>query len=113
MLAEKLHSTGEDYADAWNFGPKDQDVRSVGEIMDYLVAHWPAAVCWELDGSEQPHEAQLLKLDISKARELLKWTPKWTLYKGLDLIVDWQKDWSCGNDVKALTLKQINQYELS
>ncbi|MDA9983895.1 CDP-glucose 4,6-dehydratase [Porticoccaceae bacterium] len=111
MLAEKLHSTGEDYADAWNFGPKDQDVRSVGEIMDYLVAHWPAAVCWELDGSEQPHEAQLLKLDISKAEARLKWTPVWGLSMTLQSIIDWHQSWLKGSDMRRVTLGQITKYE--
>lgn len=112
-LAESLYIYGDEFAGAWNFGPNDDDVKPVSVIVEYIAQRWGDGASWVHDKSTQPHEAQLLKLDISKARELLKWTPKWTLYKGLDLIVDWQKDWSCGNDVKALTLKQINQYELS
>jgi CDP-glucose 4,6-dehydratase len=112
-LAESLYIYGDEFAGAWNFGPNDDDVKPVSVIVEYMAQRWGDGASWVHDKSTQPHEAQLLKLDISKARELLKWTPKWNLYKGLDLIVDWQKDWSCGNDVKALTLKQINQYDLS
>ena len=112
-LAESLHIYGDEFAGAWNFGPNDDDVKPVSAIVEYMAQRWGDGASWVHDKSTQPHEAQLLKLDISKARELLKWTPKWTLYKSLDLIVDWQKDWSGGNDVKARTLKQIKQYELS
>lgn len=111
MLAERLYSDGKDYAEAWNFGPKDQDVRSVGEIMDYLVAHWPADVRWELDSSQQPHEAQLLKLDISKVEARLKWTPRWGLSMTLQSIIDWHQSWLNGSDMRDVTLGQIIKYE--
>ena len=111
MLAEKLYSIGKNYAEAWNFGPKDQDVKSVGEILDYLVAHWPADVSWNLDGSQQPHEAQLLKLDISKVEARLKWEPSWELNKTLQSIIDWHHSYLNGADMRSVTLGQIIKYE--
>jgi len=110
-LAEKLYTDDESYAEAWNFGPKDQDVKSVGEVMDYLVAHWPADVSWDLDGSLQPHEAQLLKLDISKVETKLKWEPRWGLIMTLQSIIDWHQSWLNGSDMRRVTLGQIIKYE--
>lgn len=112
-LAESLYIYGDKFAGAWNFGPKDDDVQPVSVIVEYIAQCWGDGVTWAYDKSTHPHEAQMLKLDISKARELLRWNPKWNVYKSLDLIIKWHKDWYCGKDVKKLSLEQIKQYELS
>ena len=111
VLAERLFNHGEEYAEGWNFGPQESDVKPVREIIEYLVERWGDGASWVHDESEQPHEAKLLKLDISKAKNLLEWAPKWTLFRTLDSIIEWEKAWLNGEDVKALTLKQISQFE--
>ena len=111
LLAEQLYLNGDRYAEAWNFGPEENDVKSVRSIIEYLVERWGDGSSWIHDESEQPHEAQLLKLDISKAKKLLGWRPKWDLFKALDSIIEWQKAWLSGEDIKAMTLKQIRQFE--
>ena len=40
------------YAEAWNFGPKDECVKPVGDVMDLLVTLWPGDVSWVLDSSD-------------------------------------------------------------
>ena len=111
VLAEQLYLNGDKYAEAWNFGPEENDVKSVRSIIEYLVERWGDGSSWIHDESEQPHEAQLLKLDISKAKKLLGWQPKWDLFEALDSIIEWQKAWLTGQDIKAVTLKQIRQFE--
>jgi CDP-glucose 4,6-dehydratase len=111
VLAERLYLDGDEYAEGWNFGPEDGDVKPVRLIIEYLVERWGAGASWIHDESEQPHETQLLKLDISKAKQLLGWQPKWSLFRTLDSIVEWQKVWLSGGDLKALTLKQIREFE--
>jgi CDP-glucose 4,6-dehydratase len=113
VLAEQLYLHGDRYAEAWNFGPEENDVKSVRSIIEYLVERWGDGASWIHDESEQPHEAQLLKLDISKAKKLLGWQPKWDLFEALDSIIEWQKVWLSGRDIKAVTLKQIRQFEHS
>lgn len=110
-LAEKLYTQGNNYAGAWNFGPKDDDVRSVAEIMDYLVKKWPSSTAWVVDQDDQPHEAQLLKLDISKAKIKLNWEPQWDLSTTLDSIIRWHQLWLDGSDMREVTLGQITDYE--
>tara|TARA_B100001093_G_scaffold519437_2_gene608470 strand:- start:430 stop:1512 length:1083 start_codon:yes stop_codon:yes gene_type:complete len=111
LLAENLYLDGKIYSEAWNFGPKDECVRSVGEVMDYLVTIWPTDVSWVLDGSEQPHEAELLKLDISKVKMRLKWKPTWDLNQTLRSIIEWHQSWLNGEDMRMVTLSQISNYE--
>ncbi len=113
VLAEHLYQNGDRFAQAWNFGPEDDDVKPVSSIIEYLADRWGDGVSWVHDVSLQPHEAQLLKLDISKAKQFLGWQPRWTLFRALDSIVEWQKVWLSGGDLKAVTLEQIRQFEQS
>jgi CDP-glucose 4,6-dehydratase len=109
-LAEKLVIDGAAYASGWNFGPRPEDAKPVDWIANCLAAEWGGAARWFLDENPQPHEAQYLKLDISKAEAILGWTPKWRLEQAIKQIVLWHKDEIAGADMRALTLSQIDQY---
>lgn len=111
MLAEKLFTTGGEFAEGWNFGPNDEDSKYVNEVLDLLVREWPSDVSWLTDDTLQPHEAQLLKLDISKAKSKLKWEPNWDLNTALKKIVEWHQAWIAGENMKDVTLSQITDYE--
>jgi CDP-glucose 4,6-dehydratase len=113
MLAEKLYSTDNEYAEGWNFGPTSDGNKSVGKVLDYLVAHWPSDVSWVLDEKVQPHEAQLLMLDISKARERLGWSPRWDLNIAIKKIIEWHDALAKEEDMRVFTLGQIADYEKS
>lgn len=111
-LAEKLYFSGNEFAEGWNFGPNDEDTKPVGEVMDSLVAHWPNNnISWEPDQHQQPHEAQLLKLDISKAKSRLHWHPQWDLTMALKSIVEWHHSLLDGRNMKDVTLEQIKSFE--
>lgn len=112
MLAEKLHTDGPAWAEAWNFGPNDTDARPVSWIADQLASLWGSGAQWRNEAeAEPPHEANWLKLDCSKARQTLGWVPRWDLRKSLAAIVDWQTAWSEGRDMTEYTIEQIEQYE--
>lgn len=110
-LAEQLYIYGDKYAEPWNFGPEESDVKTVEAIIEYLATKWGAGANWIHDNSKQPHEAKLLKLDISKAKNILKWMPRWDLLSALDSIVEWHRERLKGSDLKTLTLKQIYKFE--
>lgn len=111
LLAERLYTDGEMYAEGWNFGPNDADVVPVREVLDYLVRHWHTPVSWIEGDSEKPHEAQLLKLDISKAMSRLKWAPVWSLEKTLSTIIEWDKEYTKGSNMTDIVLGQIKEYQ--
>ncbi|MDD1508252.1 CDP-glucose 4,6-dehydratase [Pseudomonas sp. CNPSo 3701] len=112
ILAERLYTKGQAYADGWNFGPRDEDVQPVTWILNHMTERWGTGACWQLDTNLQPHEAQLLKLDISKAATKLEWQPRWSLAHALDCIVDWHQAWLRGEDMRQKTLQQIHYYGL-
>jgi CDP-glucose 4,6-dehydratase len=110
ILAQALYEQGSDFASGWNFGPRDEDNRAVQEVVDLLISGWGDAARWEKEGLEQPHEANLLKLDCSKARTQLGWTPKWNLETAVQKIIEWQKAFQAQENMKEVSLVQINQY---
>ena len=110
-LAERLAScAGDEFAQAWNFGPNVEDVKPVSWIVEHLLNRWPSKDGWIQSIGKQPHEATYLKLDCSKARVLLGWAPKYSLVTGIDTIVDWQRAYLNGEDMRAKTLNQIADY---
>lgn len=110
LLAEKLWERGHDVAQGWNFGPLDEDAWPVDRILEQMVSTWGAGASWTLDQNPQPHEARYLKLDISKARAHLRWSPTWSLDTTLARIVDWHRAWLAGDDAHSLCLKEIKAY---
>lgn len=112
MLAEQLYHCGPDFAEAWNFGPKDEDARTVGWILGAMVSEWGGGAKWEISAPPHPHEAHYLKLDISKARSRLGWRPKLELSDALRMVVQWSRKRREGMPVRELTLQQIAEYQV-
>ncbi len=107
QLAQALWSDPS-FAAAWNFGPPDEDARPVSWVVDALSERW-GGPGWELESGPQPPEAQLLKLDSSRACARLGWHPPVSLDRALDSIVAWYEAFERGEDMRALTLAQIGE----
>jgi CDP-glucose 4,6-dehydratase len=110
-LAERLYENGASYAEAWNFGPNDEDAKPVQWIVERMTNLWGADAKWAIDGGEHPHEAHYLKLDISKVRGRLNWHPALRLDKALELIIDWTKQHQSNANMHQVTLEQILNYQ--
>ncbi len=110
-LAERLWSDGAAYAEAWNFGPDNDDAKPVSWIVERLARNWGEPAGWDVDGAPQPHEAGLLKLDCSKVRTRLGWSPRMDLPQALDWIVDWYRAFASKEDMRRFTLAQIAHYQ--
>lgn len=112
LLAEKMFTEGPALADAWNFGPYADDEKSVGWVADKMAQLWDSDVSWARDGQPHPHEAGYLKLDWSKARQMLHWRPVWRLEDALIKIVEWYQAYQKQSSrLRELTLEQIHQYQ--
>ncbi len=113
LLAERLFEDGQRWAQAWNFGPHDTDARPVSWIARQLIQSLGSSSECRSDDSNQPHEAQALKLDCSKARQELGWSPVWTLGECLADIASWHTAFVRGDDVRATSVKSIEKFEES
>ena len=111
MIAERLLAGERQFADAWNFGPSDEDARPVSWIVERMRTAWGDEATDALpDTGPRAHEAGLLRLDCSKARAALGWRPSLTLEQALDWIVSWHKAVAGGADARAVTRAQIADY---
>lgn len=110
-LAEALCGSRR-HAEAWNFGPVDDDAKPVRWIVERLAAQLPETR-WQCDATPQPHEATYLKLDSSKARSSLGWAPRWRLARALEETVAWHQAWREGRDMQQMSLAQIAAYRTS
>jgi CDP-glucose 4,6-dehydratase len=113
LLAQRLYEEGPAFAEAWNFGPNDDDAKPVDWILDKLSKTWGEGAGWQLDKGEHPHEAHYLKLDCSKAKSRLQWQPKWSLATAIEEICVWHKAHTAEADMQAMCLHQIKQYEMA
>ncbi len=111
VLAQALYRDGTNFDGAWNFGPKDDDVRSVQEVVNLLIQNWRSPARWKQNSAKQPHEACSLKLDCSKARQYLGWTPKWSLEQAIEKIAQWQEAFQQEKNMQEFTFQQINRYQ--
>ncbi len=110
ILAQVLYEKGPIFASGWNFGPRDEDNRSVQEVVDLMISNWGESASWEKLGLEQPHEANFLKLDCTKARMQLGWIPKWNLEIAVQKIIQWQRAFQANQNMQEFSIAQINDY---
>ena len=97
------------YCGAWNFGPDQDSIITVGEIADMIVAKWGGGSWIDKSDKSKPHEANLLSLDISKAKTYLKWSPVWNSETTIQKTVEWYKEYS-RVDPYQICKSQIDQY---
>jgi CDP-glucose 4,6-dehydratase len=113
ILTQKLWRDPVSYAQGWNFGPRDEDVKSVEWIVKSLAQQWGDGASWSVDEGKQPHEAGYLKLDISKSTTLLGWKPRWSLGVALEKIVEWGAQVRAKVKPASVCLDQIQMYTKS
>jgi CDP-glucose 4,6-dehydratase len=108
-LAERLLTHGEEFAEAWNFGPDPDDVQTVQWIAEQLCARI-AGASWRADPAPQPHEAHTLMLESAKAQRRLGWRPRWNLPIAMERTIQWHQAWKRGDDMHDFTRRQIAEF---
>jgi CDP-glucose 4,6-dehydratase len=110
LLASKLYSDGDKYSGGWNFGPLEQANHKVSELIKAIIKYYGKGEVVFNDSSEKLPEANMLKLDISKAQWDLKWKPVLSFDELIAFTVDGYTDEISGNDVFKSRIKQILDY---
>lgn len=107
LLGGKLLHGDKNCASAWNFAPTDEGAATVLDVITKMQKLWPK-IKFEIDSSVQPHEANLLKLDCSRANTILKWKNIWGLYKTIEMTAEWYREFYENN--KIITQNHIERY---
>ena len=111
ILAQKLFEDESRYADAWNFGPSENSAIPVRELARRLFNLLESEGGWKDSSQASPHESQLLRLDISKAKQGLGWEPLWSIDDTLEKVAEWHRGWRSKVDIESLCIGQIDAYQ--
>lgn len=92
LLAKKLYEQDRSLCSPWNFGPRDENFVVVSEIVKRGIGIMGKG-SFKVDSDVKFHEANLLKLDISKARSFLGWQPRFGVEKTIEFTFGWYKNY--------------------
>lgn len=109
-LAKRLYFSPGGYSESWNFGPENEDIKSVSWVADYLIKISNSSIKWIKDENKHLHEASNLQLDSSKAKERLDWISIWDLETSLQKTTEWFYAYQAGLSMIDKTISQINQF---
>jgi len=110
LLAERLYENPKKWQGAWNFGPSTNEVRTVRNVAEIIVAHIGNGYVEAELSENRVHEAALLQLNCDKAHQLLEWFPRWDVETTLKATALWYKDFIKGDNVKTITKNQIADF---
>ncbi|SDT46969.1 CDP-glucose 4,6-dehydratase [Mucilaginibacter mallensis] len=108
LLGTKLVADPVKYMQAYNFGPYTSDTLEVADMVKLAIKAWGGGQYKIMQNANQPHEAGLLKLDITKAETELQWHPKNNASQAVQLTIDWYKAYYDNRDtIDEFTERQI------
>ncbi len=110
LLAAKMQMDDSSLAGNYNVGPEYSDCIKTSEVCDLFCGFWGGEARWEAIETQGPHEANLLRLDTSKAKSRLGWRPVWDVKRAIKETVQWYKVFSDGGDMAGVTEGQIKTY---
>lgn len=111
QLAQKLHAEPLRYSESYNFGPAAAANRTVQELVENLLLHWPGAAGWrDVSQPGAPHEAGLLHLVADRAQQQLGWRPCWDFATTVARTASWYHRVHRGEDALASCLDDLNAY---
>lgn len=99
------------YAGYYNVGPDDCDCVTTGELVDLFCRAWGDGARWESRAeTNSPHEANFLKLDCSKVKQVLGWKPHWHIAESVKMTCQFSKVWLGGGNISAEMDAEIKEF---
>ena len=110
ILAQRMWEEGKEFSEPWNFGPDETDCKSVKWILEKISKELDDGFSWKEDTKDNPHEAEMLKLDCTKAKKRLGWKTKLDVTETIEWTVNWYKEYFKNSDMKEYTENQIDKF---
>ncbi len=108
LLGQHLLQGKTDCACGWNFGPPVDETVTVVQMAEQIKQSWDAFSFTIGSTTDQPVEATRLKLDCSKARAELAWSPVWQANEALQKTIAWYQHFY--TQTTSMALIQIQEY---
>ena len=109
LLAQKMWNNPIEYCEGWNFGPRAESITPVWDVATRLISYYGKGELKDVSDPNALHEANLLMLDISKAKIKLGWEPRSNINQCCELTADWYKRYQ-HEDVYNLCVEQISKF---
>ncbi len=109
LLAKKMWESPTEYCEGWNFGPRYESVSTVWNVAEAVIDSYGSGVLRDISDPDALHEAQILMLDVSKAKFRLGWEPRLDLASTINLTVEWYRKYTNDN-VYSLCRSEIETY---
>lgn len=111
MLAQMQYKDKNAYEGNYNFGPDDESCVTTGELADLFCTAWGKDASWKkVSEKNAPHEANFLKLDNTKSKNMLGWKPQWDIKTAVEKITEWEHEVQHGTKPSEITDRQIKEY---
>ena len=108
MILQKQYEDKK-YAGFYNVGPDECDCITTGKLVDLFCKYWGAEAKWEYCEEENaPHEANFLKLDCGKLKNVFGWKPRWHIEDSMEMVCRFSKEWLKEGDIPAEMDQEIN-----
>jgi len=114
MIAKEQYEDKEKYEGNYNVGPEETDCWTTGNLVTLFCEKWNSAtgehITWKNEYDGGPHEANFLKLDCSKIKSVLGWSPRWNVETAMEKIVEWSLIYLENGDVAECMRQQIKEF---
>ena len=90
LLAQKQYDD-KNFEGAYNFGPDSESCVTTEDLVNLFCETYGSGAAWHVQGDGGPHEANFLKLDCSKAKNVLNWKPYWNIKTAIEKVVEFTK----------------------
>lgn len=111
MMVAARQYTYPDLSGCYNVGPEVSDCVTTEHLVNLFCKKWGKGAGWELAECAQPkHEANFLRLDCSRIKQMFNWQPVWNIEKAVEKTVEWAKVWADDGDVASVMDKQIDDF---
>lgn len=98
------------FSGAYNIGPNETDCITTENLVKTFNRYYDNRLMVTIHSDNGPHEANLLKLDCSKAKSVFGWQPRWTVEQAVEKVTEWAKAWLGGVDISAFTESQVREF---
>lgn len=109
ILTKLMWENPTEYCEGWNFGPEAEGVSTVWEVASEVIKNYGSGELKDSSDSDAVHEANLLMLNINKAKSRLGWYPRMNIQQCMELVVDWYRRYQA-EDVYKLCVEEINKF---
>lgn len=99
-----------EFSGCYNVGPDDADCVKTGFLVELFCEKWGEGLTWRRQNDGGPHEANFLKLDCSKVKQVFGWYPRYHVEDAVEKTVEWSKAWLEGADMRTVTDRQIEEF---